>query len=331
MQSSEAGERPLRETKEEGNSSSIVRPSSGMTDAISVEGLRFAYPPLSLDVPAPWVIDGLDLRVRPGEWLGVMGAGDAGKTTLCLLLAGLAPHLTGGNMEGRVVIAGRDTRDHLPPALADTVGLLFQEPEAQLFNPTVETEVAWGLENLGLPVAEIRARVDEMLALFRLDQARHRAPRELSGGEKKRLALASVLAMRPALFILDEPMGGLDPVGRSEVLAALSDLRRDRSVTIVMTESDAEAVAVFADRIVVLHQGRIALEGTPSTVFCQLQRLAALGVAVPQMARVAATLNERLGTAFDFLTVDEAQAALRSTLCLRTGQAASAAVAVHLA
>jgi energy-coupling factor transporter ATP-binding protein EcfA2 len=284
-----------------------------MADAILVESLRFAYPPLSPGVPAPWVIDGLDLRVRPGEWLGVMGASDAGKTTLCLLLAGLAPDLTGGNMEGRVVIAGRDTHYSRPPALADTVGLLFQEPEAQLFNPTVEAEVAWGLENLGLPVAEIRARVDEMLALFRLDQApggRLRAPQELSGGEKKRLALASVLAMRPALLILDEPMGGLDPIGRSEVLAALADLRRDRSVTIVMTESDAEAVAVFADRIVVLHQGRIALEGTPRTVFCQLERLAALGVGVPQMARVAATLNERLGTAFDFLTVDEAQAAL---------------------
>jgi energy-coupling factor transporter ATP-binding protein EcfA2 len=302
-----------RTTKDGGGPSFTLHPSSNLPDALLAEGLRFAYPALSPGIPAPWVIDGLDLHVPPGEWLGVMGASDAGKTTLCLLLAGLAPHLTGADqcrMEGRVAIAGRDTRQHLPPALADAVGLLFQEPEAQLFNPTVEAEVAWGLENLGLPVTEIRARVDEMLALFRLDQARHRAPRELSGGEKKRLALASVLAMRPALLILDEPMGGLDPVGRSEVLAALSDLRRDRSVTIVMTESDAEAVAVFADRLVVLHEGRIALEGTPRTVFCQLERLAALGVAVPQMARVAAKLNQRLGTAFDFLTVAEAQSAL---------------------
>jgi energy-coupling factor transporter ATP-binding protein EcfA2 len=302
-----------RTTKDGGGLSFILHPLPNPPDAVAAEGLRFAYPPLSPGIPAPWVIDGLDLRVLPGEWLGVMGASDAGKTTLCLLLAGLAPHLTGAaqcRMEGRVVIAGRDTRQHPPPALADTVGLLFQEPEAQLFNPTVEAEVAWGLENLGLPVAEIRARVDEMLALFRLGQARHRAPRELSGGEKKRLALASVLAMRPALLILDEPMGGLDPVGRSEVLAALSSLRRDRSATIVMTESDPEAVAVFADRLVVLHEGRIALDGTPRTLFCQLERLAALGVAVPQMACVAAKLNQRLGTAFDFLTVAEAQSAL---------------------
>jgi len=281
-----------------------------MTDAILVEGLRFAYPSLSPSAPIRWVLDGLNLRVHPGEWLAVMGASDVGKTTLCLLLAGLAPHLTDGTMEGRVVVAGRDTRQHLPPALADTVGVLFQEPEAQLFNPTVEAEVAWGLENLGLPVAEIRARVDEVLALLRLARARYRSPGELSGGEKKRLALASVLAMRPALLILDEPMGGLDPVGRQEVLDALSSLRRNGSVTIVMTESDPEAVAAFAGRLIVLHQGRIALEGPPRALFHQVDRLAALGVAVPQMACLAATINRRLGTDFGFLTVDEAREAL---------------------
>jgi energy-coupling factor transporter ATP-binding protein EcfA2 len=281
-----------------------------MTDAIVVEGLRFAYPPLTAEATAPWVIDGLDLRVGAGEWLAVMGASDAGKTTLCLLLAGLAPHLTGGQMEGRVVVAGQDTRDQSPPALAGTVGLLFQEAEAQLFNPTVETELAWGLENLGLPVKEIRARVEEMLALFRLEQVRKRAPAELSGGEQKRVALASVLAMRPQVLILDEPMGGLDPAGRSEVLAALSDLRQDQSTAIVMTESDPEAVAAFAGRLVVLGEGRAALEGGPRELFYQTGSLAELGVTIPQMVRLGDALNKRLGTAFDFLTVDQAGEAL---------------------
>jgi energy-coupling factor transporter ATP-binding protein EcfA2 len=284
-----------------------------MSDSINVEGLRFAYPQLLPDAPAPWVIDGLNLRVHPGEWLAVMAASDAGKTTLCLLLAGLAPHLTAGTMQGRVVVAGRDIHQHPPPVLADTVGLVFQEPEAQLFNPTVEAEVAWGLENLGLPVAEIQARVDEMLTLLRLEQARHRAPGELSGGEKKRLALASVLVMHPAVLILDEPMGGLDPVGRQEILVALSRLRnqdQEQPVTIVMTESDPEAVAAFADRLVVLDRGQISLEGPPRTLFAQIDQLAALGVAVPQVARVAAILNRRLGTTFDFLSVEEAQRAL---------------------
>jgi energy-coupling factor transporter ATP-binding protein EcfA2 len=179
-----------------------------------------------------------------------------------------------------------------------------------LFNPTVEAEIAWGPENLGLPVSEIRARVDEMLTLLRLEHTRHRVPSQLSGGEKKRVALASVLVMRPDVLILDEPMGGLDPIGRQEVLAALSRLRQDRSTTIVMTESDPEAVAAFADRVVVLHQGQVALEGPPRVFFRQVDQLAPLGVAVPQMARVAAALNEHLGTAFDFLTVDEAREAL---------------------
>jgi energy-coupling factor transporter ATP-binding protein EcfA2 len=303
-------------------------------DAVHVTGLRFAYPPSSPGglTPSPgedgaWVIDGLDLHVPPGQWLAIMGANDTGKTTLCLLLAGLAPYLTGGTLEGQVLVSGRDTREDPPPALADTVGILFQETEAQLFNPTVEAEVAWGLENLGLPVDEIRARIDEVLGWLRLEPLRHRAPEELSGGEKKRVALASVLATQPALLILDEPLGGLDPAGRAEVLAALSALRRKLAATIIMTETDPEPVAAFADHVVVLERSsmttvegqrwlgaRIGLEGPPDKVFCQVQRLAALGVAAPQMARVAAGLNGRLGTAFDFFTLEQARQALAAHL-----------------
>lgn len=287
--------------------------------AIRVEGLRFAYPPLSSGATAPWVLDGLDLEVRAGEWLAVMGASDVGKTTLCLLLAGLAPSLTGGTLEGRVLVAGRDTQHHPPPALAALVGLVFQEVEAQVFNPSVEAEIAWGLENLGLPPAEIRARVDAALALFRLEGLRGRPPDGLSGGEKKRVALASVLATRPAVIILDEPLGGLDPAGRDEVLAALSTLRSELDAAIVMTEGDPEAVAAFARRLVVLERpgnggARVALEGPPGTVFRQVERLEALGVEVPQLVRVAGGLNRRLGTEFDFSTAGEARKALAAYL-----------------
>jgi energy-coupling factor transporter ATP-binding protein EcfA2 len=298
-----------------------------VTDAVRAEGLRFAYPPSTPGGAAPWVIDGLDLHVAPGEWLAILGASDAGKTTLCLLLAGLAPYFTGGSLKGHVLITGRDTQAHPPPGLADTVGIVFQETEAQLFNSTVEAEVAWGLENLGLPVDQIRARIARVLALLRLESLRDRAPEALSGGEKKRLALASVLAMRPALLVLDEPLGGLDPGGRAEVLAALSTLRRESAAAIVMTESDPEPVATFADRVVVLERpaggagegagpagARIALEGPPQAVFRQVERLAALGVAVPQMAHVAAGLNRRLGTSFDFYTLEQAQDALAADL-----------------
>lgn len=298
-----------------------------MLEAVRATGLHFAYPPSSPGEPASWVIAGLDLRVAPGQWLAIMGANDTGKTTLCLLLAGLAPYLTGGTLEGEVVVAGRDTREYPPPALADTVGIVFQETEAQLFSPTVEAEVAWGLENLGLPVGEIRARIDEVLNLLRLEPVRQRVPEELSGGEKKRVALASVLAMRPALLILDEPLGGLDPAGRAEVLAALSALRREMAATIIMTEADPEPVAAFADWVVVLERAaadaagvqhrqgaQIGLEGPPRAVFSQTQRMATLGVAVPQMARVAAELNRRLGTSYDFFTLEQARTALAADL-----------------
>jgi energy-coupling factor transporter ATP-binding protein EcfA2 len=242
-----------------------------------------------------------------------MGASDAGKTTLCLLLAGLAPHLTEGTMEGRVVICGRDTRHHPPPALADTAGLLFQEPEAQLFSQTVKDEVAWGLENLGLPPAEIRRRVGDYLAMFGLDRLAGRSPQDLSGGEMKRLALASVLALQPDVLILDEPVGGLDPAGRRELLAFLARLRAvgaGRPVTIVMIESDPEPVLAFADRLVILHDGRVGAEGAPRDLFRQPARLAPLGVAIPQLASLAAALGDRLGADFDWRTLDEARAEL---------------------
>ncbi|MGD9374633.1 MAG: ABC transporter ATP-binding protein [Anaerolineae bacterium] len=279
--------------------SSIPPSGEGRTSdpgSIVLDQVRFAYPALAPELPPTWVLDALDLTIRPGEWLAV--------------LAGLAPQLTGGTLEGRIVVAGQDSRQYVPPALAGTVGIVFQEPEAQLFNPTVEAEVAWGLENLAWPVDAIRARVNTMLALFRLEHLRYRAPTDLSGGEKKRLTLASVLAMKPPILILDEPMGGLDPAGRQEVLTALSDLRKVQSATIVMTESDPEAVAAFAERLVILQRGQIALDGTPRALFAQIERLAALGVSVPQMALVAATLNRHLGTTFDFLDVEEARNAL---------------------
>ncbi len=281
--------------------------------SVCVEGLRFSYPPLAPTQDAPWVINGLDLRISRGEWLAVMGASDVGKTTLCLLLAGLAPHLTGGRMEGQVVVAGRDTAQHPPPALALTIGVLFQEPEAQLFNATVEAEVAWGLENLGLPVPEIEKRMEEALALGRLDHAHDRPPSQLSGGEKKRLALATVLAMQPSVLILDEPMGELDPIGRRDLLAALSTLRshaQEHPVTIVMAESDPEAVGAFADRLVILENGHLVLDGPPKALFQRPVELAKLGVSVPQMALVADSVNQNLGTGFDFLTIDEAKASL---------------------
>ena len=263
-----------------------------MTPAIRCRDLRFAYPPLLVDGEPVRVLDGVDLEIAPGTFVGVIGPNGVGKTTLLLVLAGLAPRLTGGELAGELAVNGR-------------VGMVFEGSEGQLFNPTVETEVAWGLENLAVPVDEMRARIDWALGICAPRAVRHRAPGTLSGGEQKRLMLAATLAMRPQVLLLDEPVGSLDPQGRGEVLRALSDLRAHGDVTVVMAENYADAVANFADLVIVLHEGRAARVGDPRTVFLDMDWLDSIGAPVPAAARLARALGRD-----DFVTFAEAVAAL---------------------
>ena len=220
--------------------------------AVRIRRLRYAYPGLST-----WALDAIDLEIQPGEWLALVGANASGKTTLCRALAGLAPHLTGGRFQGQVLIGERDTRLHPPSALVGVVGLTFQNAESQLFNPSVEAEIVWGLEALGLPRAVIAERLAWALHTFHLADVAAQSPERLSGGQQRRLALAAVLAMQPSLLVLDAPLGGLDPRGRSEVLATLQLLRQQRHVTVVLAEADDPAVAAFADRVAHLQHGRL--------------------------------------------------------------------------
>lgn len=277
---------------------------------LQIEELRFCYPPLKPGAPPAWVLDDLSVSADPGEWLSIMGASDSGKTTLCLVASGLAPSLTGGTQGGHVRVAGMDTDTHSPPALAPYAGLVFQDPAAQLFGPTVEAELAWGLENLGTPPAKMQSKIDAALSRFGIEALRRRSPLALSGGERKRVAIASVLVMEPGVLILDEPMGGLDPVGRNQVLAALSQLREERSISILMTESDPEAVASFATRLALLSEGRLGLDEPLRAALAQSDRLSAAGVSVPQMAQLAAELRRRTGRDFDFVDTGEALDAL---------------------
>jgi energy-coupling factor transport system ATP-binding protein len=200
--------------------------------------------------------------------------------------------------------------------LAMRVGLVFEDVQVQLFNSTVADEIAFGLEAIGLPTAEIEARIDATLARVGLAGFRRRAPRTLSGGEQKRVALASVLAMYPRLLILDEPTAGLDPRGRHEVLAAIELLRgeREQSMTVVMATQDAEAAARFADHVVILDQGRIVLSGPPGEVFAQVERFDAWGIEVPQLARLAHQLGERTGQSFSFLRLPQTEQGLAGVL-----------------
>ncbi|MGA9351926.1 MAG: energy-coupling factor transporter ATPase [Anaerolineae bacterium] len=285
-----------------------------MDDIVIVEDLHYAYPPLTPGGEPLPVLKGVDLRVRRGEFLALMGPTGAGKTTLCLTLNGILPHLRGGTLEGRVVVAGMDTREHGPGQMSRQVGLVFQDPESQLFNMTVEDEVAFGLESLGLSPSEMEERIAWALEVVRLPGLRKRSPLQLSGGQKKRLAIATVLAMRPQVLVLDEPVTGLDPLGRHEVLSVVEELKREEEATVVMVEQDAEAVMAWADRVVVMEGGHLVLEGSPRQVFSQVESLHGWGLAVTQMSELAHLFNRRQGTSFHFITEDEACSALADEL-----------------
>ncbi len=190
---------------------------------LTFDNVTFSYPSWLPDEPETTVLQNITLHLAAGNALTVMGASGAGKSTLCHMIAGLAPRYTGGTATGQIRVAGQDVlREMLPPG---RVGLLFQDAATQLFNTTVENEVAWGLEAMALPPRVIGERVAEALARFELADLRQRPPWELSGGQQKRLALAALWAMRPRLLVLDEPLGGLDPSGRDEVITVLQTLR----------------------------------------------------------------------------------------------------------
>ncbi len=280
--------------------------------AIELRDLYYRYPAARPHEVAPYALQGIDLEVEAGEFVALMGHTGAGKSTLCMALNGLVPQATGGAIRGLQRVLGHDVRAVPVARLARQVGLVFQDPESQLFSPTVEQEVAFGPENLGLPVEVIRERVDWALDLLELQALRQRGPTQLSGGQQQRVAIAAALAMEPQLLVLDEPTSGLDPLGTAEVFAAIERLCLEREVTVVLATQDAEQVAQFAHRVVVLSEGRVVLDAATAAAFAQPELLAQAGVAPPQVSRVAAALRERLGEMPALYRLDDAERALRA-------------------
>lgn len=285
-----------------------------MNPILSVENLGYAYPTLKPDQPPEWVLRGVNLTVEEGEFLSIMGPTGVGKTTLCLALNGIVPHLTGGVIRGRVLADGLDTRATPVAELARRVGVVFQDPETQIFNPSVEAEVAFGLENLGIPRAEMRQRIDHALAQVGMQAFAASSPAHLSGGQKQRVAIAAILAMRPRVLVLDEPTANLDPAGKAEVLQAVTELRRSSGATVVFVSHESDFIAEFSDRMVVLNEGTVALQGSPAEVFARADELQAIGLQLPQVCEVARKLNRLQAAHFSFHRIDQARAALRSAL-----------------
>lgn len=225
---------------------------------VCLEGVTYTYAGSS--EPA---LQGINLKVRPGEFVAVTGPSGCGKSTLSFCLTGFIPHSFDGIMEGRALIGGRNTRFVEAGELAGIAGLVQQDPEAQLCTLHVAEEVAFGPENLGLPVPEIRRRLRWALAAAGISHLRERSLHTLSGGEKQRVAIASVLAMRPQLLILDEPTANLDPRGCREVLAVVERLRREQNAAIVIFEHRLRHLLPLADRLIIMDRGRIITDQLP--------------------------------------------------------------------
>jgi energy-coupling factor transporter ATP-binding protein EcfA2 len=257
--------------------------------AVRVQGLRFRY--AGSTGPA---LTEIRLEVPAGQLCAVVGPNCAGKSTLCRVLAGFVPQFFAGDVVGEVRVAGHDVLAMPPAELAGEVGLVFQNPFNQITGVqyTVTGEVAFGLENLGLPREEIVARTAEALAATGLAGEAERSPYELSGGQQQRLALASIIAMRPKVLVLDEPTAQLDPRGTRELFETLRRLTADRAVTVVLTEHKLEWLAAYADRVVVLEDGRIVADGSPREVLAS-ERVAVCGVGRPRYTSVVAEARAR--------------------------------------
>ena len=269
---------------------------------IRIEQLSHTYMPGSqLAYPA---LGDVSLTIQDGEFLGIIGHTGSGKSTLIQHLNGLLLPTAGS-----VLVDGLDTREKkLRKQIRSLVGMVFQYPEYQLFEETVARDVAFGPKNMGLTEEEIAPRVQEALRLVGLspDEFSEKSPFELSGGEKRRAALAGILAMRPKFLVLDEPMAGLDPRGRHEILSLIESLRSEYGTGIVMVSHSMDDVAMYADRIAVLDKGSLFMVGTPEDVFSHSAELLDMGLNLPQATQLVRALRERgIEVARDYFRMDE--------------------------
>lgn len=273
---------------------------------ILVENLSFVY-----GEGTPFekkALDLVNLQINEGEFIGIIGHTGSGKSTFVQHLNGLIKV-----QKGTIQVDGKNISDkgYVFKTLRQRVGLVFQYPEYQLFEETIAKDIAYGPINLGLSEAEIEERVKESMDKVGLeyDKVKERSPFELSGGQKRRVAIAGVLAMRPDVLILDEPTAGLDPKGRDEILEQILFLRRENpKVTIILVSHSMEDIAKMVDRLVVFSEGKIIKDGTPRMVFSDIDLLESVGLGVPQITKLSSVLGQKgLLTKDTILTVEEAK------------------------
>ncbi len=253
---------------------------------IETKGLTYTYPS-----GTKRALEDVSITIERGEFVVLTGPSGCGKTTLCRCFNGLVPHFYGGKLEGNVLVTGLNVHEHSIYELARHVGLVFQNPENQLFALSVEKDVAFGLENLGVPRDEMKKRVNWALQTTDIEELRERAPHELSGGQQQRVAIACVLAMQPDVMVLDEPTSFLDPLGAQRIFEVINELNKNLGITVVLVEHRLDLAARYADHVIIMDEGRVMLDGKPREIF-KLEKARLMGIGIPKATRLYQVLEK---------------------------------------
>jgi energy-coupling factor transporter ATP-binding protein EcfA2 len=277
---------------------------------IETKNLTYTYP--GSTKPS---IEDVSIKVEKGEFTLITGPSGCGKTTLCRCFNGLIPHFYQGELKGEITVSGHKVVENPIHELAKHVGLVFQNPENQLFALSVEKDVAFGLENLGAPREEMRKKVDWALQLAGIYDLRERAPHELSGGQQQRAAIASVLAMQPEVIVLDEPTSFLDPLGAKKIFEVIYELNRTLGITVLLVEHRLDLTARYTNHIIILDEGRVALDGETRKILSS-EEARLIGVGIPKATSLYHALQKdgvKLGSTIP-LSSDEMAHILKEAL-----------------
>ncbi|WP_173915448.1 energy-coupling factor ABC transporter ATP-binding protein [Halobacillus sp. Marseille-Q1614] len=275
--------------------------------AIEVSGLTFQYPDTD-----EAVLKDINFSVDYGEILGIIGPTGAGKSTLAMCINGLVPQVIQGELEGQVYVKDINVHEGNVAKMSEHVGFVFQEPENQLSQMTIEEEVAFGMGNLGVPREQMDARIKDALKQVGLTGFEKRSPLALSGGQQQRLAIAAVLAMRPTIMIMDEPTSMLDPKGKNEVYDVLKNLK-EYGMTGIIIDHEVERIAEYCDKVLVLSDGEVQMFGPSDEVFARIEKLHELTLHAPQVTEFLHKYNKKFGQDVELSTnLDEAAAITES-------------------